>query len=224
MRETNRIDNVVSLLAPPSQEDALTVLTVAGISDTNFLLIGPGVSFEAQVAVSCLLIPEIGDTVLVFYGSIKSTRFIISVLARSNQTSGKVVLPGGNQIRVSPGKMALTSTLIELQGAEKLSMQAPTMDVTAHHYELRTKKTSLVTQSFDFSAIKVRSIIKELCSTANQLYLRAKSCFRVIEDFDDIQAGHQRIDVKGRYRLKSESVNLRAEGFVKIDGSKIDLG
>jgi len=224
LRESERFDNVVSLLQDVTPSSDLSVLTVASVKKDVYQLIGPQFVTEAQLSASCLLLPEVGDTVLAYLGKTSATRFILSVLIKHEASTGTIQLPGNNMIHTMSDKMNLKSSVLTLNATEQLSFQAPSLSMDAHDLHLTSQKISVLASVMNFSAKTITSYVKDWFSTAEQLYLRAKSCFRFIDDFDDTHAGHQRVEVKGRYLHKSESVNMSARGFVKIDGSKIDLG
>lgn len=224
-RETERFNNVVPLFQDSSAgKGAFMVLTVAGANQNHYSVIGPDVCAEVQVSLSCLLVPEIGDTVLVYVGDTFATRFIVSVLARVGASCGKIQLPGNNVIIASENQMSLEATVLDLKAAQSVQVQTPELDMEAKDFQVKSQTVSVWSKALNVSVINVTSFVKDCFATVGQFYLRATSSFRFIDDFDDTHAGHQRIDVKGRYLMSSESVNLNASGFVRIDGSKIDLG
>ncbi len=223
-RESERFDNVVSLFQEISPNSDLSVMTVASVKGDLYQLIGPQLVMDAHLSASCLLVPEVGDTVLAYIGKQSTTCFVLSLLIKTDISSGTVQLPGRNKILAMSDQITLESNAIALNGKEQVTIQAPGLSMAAHDVNLTSQKISVLASAMNFSASHITSFVKDWFSTAEQLYLRAKSCFRFIDDFDDTHAGHQRVEVKGRYLHKSESVNMSARGFVKIDGSKIDLG
>lgn len=223
-KELERSNNVVSLFQEVNNSSDFCILTISSIKHGLYHLIGSTFSTEANVSASCLLLPEVGDTVLVYLGKSPATHYILSVLVRQEQSEGTIQLPGNNQILAKANHMTLESAVLALNAKEQMALQAPLLSMSAYDFELKSHKASIWTSMLNVSVKNLSSFVKDLVSTVENFYFRAKSCFRFIDDFDDTQAGHQSIDVKGRYRLQSESVNLRAQGFVKIDGSKIDLG
>ena len=70
----------------------------------------------------------------------------------------------------------------------------------------------------------ITMIAQTVQSTVGRLILKARNSFSWIENLHETRAGRMRLQIENRFHLKSKHTTILAEGQVKIDGEKIDLG
>lgn len=211
----------------------LVCATVTGQADKWFFLgdidsQNQGALVERALrADSCLIAPECGDTVLVCKGvavGVTAVSFILAVLFRAHPSSGVLELPGGAKICANNGGLALVATEIEIEGQSAVAITAPRVKVVAFSGDLQFKK--LRTSILDLRGVmgNVITVTQNMTSTVGRLVQKATDSFRWTENLDESRAGRMRLQVAERFHLKSRHASVIAEGQVKIDGQKIDLG
>lgn len=195
-----------------------------------FLAAAPGnisSTDRALRAESCLVQPECGDTVLVCQGvtvGLTSVPYILAVLSRADAQNAVLALPGGAQVRVNTGALAFVASDIALEGANSVSLKAPHIAVTAVSGDLRFNRLASTIGELSASMGSVLTVAQTVTSTVGRLVQKATNSFRWTENLDESRAGRMRLQVAERFHLKSRHASVIAEGQVKIDAEKIDLG
>ena len=220
-----------SALPQPQTSPGLVSAVVTGQADKWFFLDAtPGAAAGADRALraeSCLIQPECGDTVLVCQGvavGLTSVPYILAVLSRADAQHGVLALPGGARIRADAGALAFVASDIGLEGSRSVSMKAPQLDVTAAQGELKFNRLVSTVGELSASLGSVRTVAQAVTSTVGRLVQKATNSFRWTENLDESRAGRMRLQVAERFHLKSRHASVVAEGQVKIDAEKIDLG
>lgn len=194
---------------------ALRSAVVAGQADKWFFLSGCATESgeRALRAESCLLQPERGDTVLVCSGvavGVTSVSYILAVLSRTDPQQGALMLPGGATLTADNGNLTVSARQLDLAGDQSLNLKAPNLAITAVQADMTFNNLSTVAQT--------------ITTTVGRLLQKATDSFRWTQNVDESRAGRMRLQVAERLHIKARHASLMAEGQVKIDGDKIDLG
>ncbi len=180
-------------------------------------------SGRAKKSVSCFLQPEIGDEVMIFSGDPHA--FVLSVLSRSSSAcSASIHLPKNSQLTCMEGNLLIESASLTLRGQDDLKLQSASLSMLAKHSDLRMERVNGWFGMIDVRTIGLRLVANQFTSMCGRLIQRAKESFRWVDGKDELRAGHVRIQAKEHVRVTAEHASIRAKGFVKIDGQKIDLG
>ncbi len=216
--------NTLVTLSRPGDAAApgLEYSRVTGRADKWFFLDGP--VERALRADSCLVEPADGDLVLVCSGATAATSFILAVLTRADTNKSTVTLPGGAALCTDQGRLRIDAAGIELAAGQEVSLQAPKVGITAVSGEMSFTHLQTSAQEVNARFGKVTSLALSVQSTVGRLIQKAQDCFRSVENLDETRAGRVRMQVKDRFHLTSRHASVIAEGQVKIDGEKIDLG
>ncbi|MDB5990463.1 MAG: hypothetical protein JWQ10_1866 [Herbaspirillum sp.] len=214
----------------PETSIALRYATIAGRADQWFFLrdATPSSSVSASRALradSCLIEPECGDTVLVCVGNgLGTASYILALLTRADQHSAKLTLPGDVAINTAQGQLSLCADRIALAGGSSVSLAAPEMTVAALKGELKFAALNASAQQVDARFGSAVMLAQSMHASIGKLIQKAKNSFRWIENLDETRAARIRLQVEDRYSLKTKHASLIADGLVKIDGERIDLG
>ena len=73
-------------------------------------------------------------------------------------------------------------------------------------------------------SVPVDELFNTLSATLGRLLSRSIESFRSVQGLDETRAGRSSTIVQDHHQLRAGHITTRAEGFVKIDGQKIDLG
>lgn len=201
----------------------LVYATVTGRADKWFFLSSADPTLERAVrADSCLIEPDCGDTVLACNGGAAS--YILAVLTRATPGQAALMLPGGVSMHTDEGKFSVQAEEMNLSARSNLSMQAPQIALTGINGEVRFQRLNTTAQQVRAHFGAVHTMAQSVTSTVGRLVQRVRDSFRWTDNLDETRAGRMRVQVSDRYDLKAKHATVRAEGQVRIDGDKIDLG
>ncbi len=192
---------------------------------------------RAQVAPSCLLAPEDGDVVLLCLtpelplpASLDGTRVlpcrqhVLAVLSRTDPSQAAVVMPGGVRLAVQQGNLQIEARQIDLAASAGLSARTPHFALEAVHGDLRFGHVQASALRFAGCIGDLTLVARNVSSQAVRLVQKVRNSFRTVEELDDLQAGRTRWQVEGHAQLHARQATVLADGVVKIDGQRIDLG
>jgi hypothetical protein len=215
----------VHLIHRPQSPDTHTVseARVTGKADQHFLLDHPECP-AAGVAFSCLLQPCVGDTVLISQPDHGQQGFILAILRRPDASQGELQLPGDTRVTLGSQGMRVQSNKVQLEGRESLDLTAPALNLTAVTSSVKVKHWQSWFDTVESCAVNVQLTAKTVSCTVGRLIQRLVESFRKTDGLDETRAGRMRVHVEGHHQTHAQHLTSTAQGFVKIDGQKIDLG
>ncbi|MFK7986719.1 MAG: DUF3540 domain-containing protein [Sandaracinaceae bacterium] len=181
--------------------------------------------FEARVAASCLLAPEVGDAVLLSVPT-RGPSYVLAVLERRSDAPARLVVEGGDvQIDAPDGRLSMSSPhgVDAVSGAD-LRFVSRELDVTAK--DARLSFTSMVTDARSLLArIGVAdTAFDTLETTATRLTQRLVRSYRFVEDQEVVRAGSLDTRARESLVLRAKDALLNARRLVRLDGEQIHLG
>lgn len=202
----------------------LQTVTITGYVNHWFLVQGSALVERVRIAASCLIQPEVGDTVLVYSPENAKDGFILSVLIQANPNQAFVQLPGGVGFDVSEGNLNLKAKELSLHSTESMHFQTPSLHISASRAQTNIKQASGLFQSIDIQALRISTTAKVMTTVAKRLIEKVVDSFRWVDQTDQTHAGRVRTKVEGHFHVQSRHTTMRSDGHVRIDGEKIDLG
>jgi hypothetical protein len=203
---------------------ALVYATVTGRADKWFFLSSPDLSLaRALRADSCLIEPESGDTVLVCKGGSQAS-YVLAVLARATPAQAMLKLPGDVSLHTAQGQLRVQAEQLELNGRQRVAVVGGQVEVAGVRGDVCFQQLNTSAQQVNARFGAVSSIAQSITSTVDRLVQKARDSFRWTENLEETRAGRVRFQIKDRFHLKARHTTMLAEGQVKIDGEKIDLG
>lgn len=193
---------------------------------------------RAQVAPSCLLAPQDGDVVLLCLtpdlpvaepregamSVLPCRQHVLAVLSRTDEAPATVQLPGGARLVTQEGSLRIEGRQIDIAAAAGLHARTSQLTLEAARGELRFGHANASAGSFTGVIGEMQLFARNLSSHVGRLVQKARSSFRTVEELDDLRAGRTRWEVEGHAQLHARQATVLAEGSVKIDGQRIDLG
>ncbi|WP_231927853.1 DUF3540 domain-containing protein [Caballeronia cordobensis] len=214
-------------IARPGGDPAidLAYATVTGRADRWFLFdAAGGAPLRALRAESCLIEPECGDTVLVAAGGPNAISYVLAVLARAQRSGAALVLPGDVALHTDDGALRVEAASVDLKASRSLTMQAPDIALTGVRGEMKFQRVEAAIQQLHAGFGTISTVAQQVTSTVGRLIQRARDSVRFIDDTDETRAGRVRMQVEERMHVSARHATILAEGQVKIDADKIDLG
>ena len=201
----------------------LTTARITGATPNGVLLDLPGHP-HAHVAISCLLEPQTGDTVLLSCDTANNEHYVLAILERPDTSHGALTLPGNTRIHLAPDQFELQTGKVALNATRQLDLNSAQVNLTAASSTVNVKHWQGWFDTVEAGAVNITLVAKTLSSRLGRLIQRAAESFRKTEGLDELQAGRSRTHIDGHQQTRAGHITTVAEGSVKIDGKKIDLG
>jgi len=180
-------------------------------------------TYQALRAKSCLVAPEIGDTVLC--ASAPEGTFVLEVLQGGEGAPTQLIADGDLDIQSRGGRIALSSP----EGIDLVSGGA--VALTSAEVHVRAAKGSVAIEELGFfgrlvqaQVAKVTLVAEEVDSVLTRLTQRAKRVFRFVEEVDQTRAGTVDLRAQGLVGIRGENAVISARVLAKVDGEQIHLG
>lgn len=214
--------------------------TVCGRAGAWLFVRGSEGEQRAQVAPSCLLAPEDGDVVLLCLVSdmplaaprdgavnvLPCRQHVLAVLSRAApaQAQATLALPGGASLVAQDGGLRIEGREVDIAASAGLRARTPRFTLEAGHGALRFGHAEASAGSFTGVVGEMQLFARNLSAQVGRLVQKVRSSFRTVDELDDLRAGRTRWEVEGHAQLHARQATVLAEGTVKIDGQRIDLG
>ena len=215
----------------------LCTATVCGQAGDWFTLrLADGQEQRALRAPSCLLQPRVGDGVLLCASApperaaaarvtaLPCQWHVLAVLLRCDADSGTLQLPGGARLQADGGTLALQADELRLDGRARVHARTADLQVDAPRADLRLGRVQASAQALSAVLGELQLIGRKLHSRFDWLVQKARNSVRQVDELDDLRAGRTRWEVEGHAQMHARQATVLAEGAVKIDGARIDLG
>ncbi|NQW85172.1 MAG: DUF3540 domain-containing protein [Alcaligenaceae bacterium] len=202
----------------------MTQAILIGQTENWFFLQSARGESRARCAVSCLLVPEIGDTVLLSASEDPMSSYILAILLRPTSDHSMLKLPGGATMSTAQGQLSIQAASVCITGEQALQFETSALKLNASEAEIRIRRLHGWFEQVQTYVDTLKLVAKNTTATIERRLLRARESFKWIEQVDETRAGRIRLDVKGRLQVQSRHTSIKSEGFVSIDGKKINLG
>ncbi|WP_250478467.1 MULTISPECIES: DUF3540 domain-containing protein [unclassified Caballeronia] len=218
--------NLVPMMRASNDEAAsLVYATVTGRAGQWYFLSAADGSLERALrADSCLVEPDCGDSVLVCRAGANVAAYVLAVLARAVPDSADLLLPGGVALHAAQGGLRIDAARIRMNATSEVAIGAPRVAVEGVIGDLAFDRMNASIRETQARFGIVRTVAREMTSTVERLVQKARTSFRWTEDVDETRAGRVRMQVEERLHITAQHASVLAEGHVRIDGEKIDLG
>jgi hypothetical protein len=176
----------------------------------------------ARRAAGCLLAPRPGDLVLVLEGGADEERFILSVLDRA---SGPSVLefPGGLEVRAPGGDVLIGSRTFGVEASQEAAIASPRLSLAAGDASMRFGVLDLLARKLEAGLEQVTSACDSVRFAASTFWSRIGRSFGSV-GFALTRAKRMRVEVEGRFGVKSGQASILAKDEVTVDADRINIG
>lgn len=229
--------SIASLASAPAASARLVTGTVVGRAGAWLFVRSAEGEHRAQIATSCLLMPEDGDSVLLCLTSdlplpgahdgmhvLPCHQHVIAVLSRADAARSSVVLPGGVRLATQEGNLRIEGREVDIDATVGLKARTPHLTLEATRGDLRFGHADASAGSFTGCIGELRLAARQVGTHIGRLVQKLRSSYRTVEELDDLRAGRTRWEVEGHAQLHARQATVLAEGTVKVDGARIDLG
>jgi len=210
-------------------ENTQPILEYGHISEVNgrhFTVLTSYGEIVTERAVSCLVQPEMGDTVLLSL-DMPGNNFILSVLRRDAGKRGEtsILFDGEVNLHVNDGNLSLTSDKgITVGSREDVTCVGRKLSVHADEGEVTIKNCSFLGT---FLHVQVERF-KHVADIADSIYRRwtqrLENAFRFVKEEEEVQTGSTRYLVEDTLTMHSKNAVHMSEEIVTINAEQIHLG
>lgn len=197
---------------------------ISGQTEQWFFLQTARGELRARCAISCLIAPEIGDTVLLSVSEDPMSSYILAILLRPVGDHGVLNIPGGGTLKTTNGHLVIQAEAVSIQGTKALNLDTSELTVRALETEVRIGRLRSWLEQAQTFVDTLKLVAKSTTATVERRILKATESFKWIEQVDETRAGRVRMDIEGRFQMQSRHTSIKSEGLVAIDGKKINLG
>lgn len=193
---------------------------VIASGDNNWLVQDAHGTRRMRRALSCLLLPEVGDVVAGLPAAEPGGGWIVAVLERNPAPDQA---PAPQRLRVD-GDLSL-----EVQGqwrtqAASAQLQAESVSVQAQTLSTRFDVHRSLGRLVEATVSCTRWVGQELTAVVDRWSQHSQSSSRQVEGMDRAEAGHMELRAKGVLHAHGQHVLTEGENLVKTRGGQIHFG
>ena len=198
---------------------------VTGLREGGLLgVVTEGGDYRAKRAASCLLEPEIGDTVALLTTQAGAC-YVTAVLEREPGAASRIVADGDLEVQLATGKLTFAAQEgINLLAAKEVSVSAGALRVNAREGNFVLERLSLLGGVASAELAKIKVVAGSLDQVLDRFSQRVKRSFRKVEELDQVKAEHIDYAASASMSLHAQNALVTAEELVKVDGEQIHVG
>ena len=198
--------------------------TVSDQDPNGFIVQTESGHFPAKPALSCLIVPEVGDKVQLLRDS-EGVCYILSILERSPETDVVIAFKGNVQMNSLKGSLCFVANQnIDLISAKDVNLVSENLDATAKVSRFQLGNLTVFSTTVSAYTEQVKVFAESIDTVLDRWSLRAKNCFRWIEGMDHLKASELFRLVRNTLTMHSRHAIISAEKDIKIDGERVHMG
>jgi hypothetical protein len=224
MKNGKMMNNVHAIYNETAAATDLVQVTVVGRFGSELLVSVGGQTRQIRCAASCLLTPNLGDTVLVALGQNDHSSFVLSVLLQADDEGGDLLLPGGTVLKATKDQFEIESPNLRMTATKSFNVTSPLVLMKSYFADLSVDFLRAKMISAESHISRMKGFAGAVSWTVNRMVQKVRNSVCEVDELMEVRAGRQRTTVEGACHTQARHVSMTAEGSVKIDGEKIDLG
>jgi len=183
-----------------------------------------GALWSCRRAASCLLKPQPGDTVLMS-GPDSRRVYLIAVIEQADASQSRIEVPGDLHLSAPAGEVSIDSaTDIRLRSAAGLEMKATQWSLDAGQAQCHVADMRYTGQTLDATVGRLRLVGKLFESVADRMVQMARSALRLVDEVDQVRAGHLDVRAQETAVIHGKHVLLTGKELMKVDAGQIHMG
>jgi len=207
----------------PEKGPGMSTATITQILGDGYILKGSQGTVKARKAFSCLVEPEVNDTVL-FAADDSGRRIIVAIVERPDRDGLTLSLPGGAQLNAGDGALAVTAPEQVSLASRKMHSFSETSVYKTREAVVAWDKVTATGSELQASYKTVRLISNLINTLADQVIDRFKGYVRKTRAHDVVQSGQMTRKADGLYAVDSTHTIMTSKEATKIDGDKLLMG
>lgn len=181
-------------------------------------------TLEARRAVSCLVEPLPGDTVVTSQAP-SGHCYILGILEREAEATTRLAFEGDVTLESQEGRLRITGREgIDLVSTGQTALVSRRLAVHSGEAEVNVPSMSYLGTLLQAQVETVKLFGRACDSVFERVSQRVRRCYRWVEELDQLKAGQLSYLVKKLMSLRGKYSVITAEEDVRIDGDKILMG
>ena len=181
-----------------------------------------GYLWTCQRAASCLLMPQLGDTVLIS-GPNAEQVYLIAVIKQSSPTHSLIQIQGELELEATQLSFK-TQEVLSLRSQDALVMQSEQVQLATDQAQFLVNDMQYVGKQVHSQIGIVRLLGKVYESIVDRLSFMSKDSFKVTENVEHNRAGTLDIQAEQSARIHANYTMLTGKDLVKVDAKQIHMG
>lgn len=203
--------------------NALGVVTGA-LPGGVYTVISDDMELRCQRAASCLLRPEIGDTVLVC-GPDAQRLYLTAVAEQADARESRIDVSGDLTLASTHGSVAVESeTALHLRGKQSLDIGTSQFKVDASAADCRVGRLTYQGDEMEATVLNIRVIGRLYEAVMDRLVHLSRTAFRMTEGVDQVRAGRIDYQAEETVRVHAKDTLVTATRLAKVDARQIHMG
>jgi len=180
-----------------------------------------GIRF-AEVAVSCLVVPEIGDSVLV---CTHDTRVhVLAVVSRTEPAPLTLRIGTSVNIDIRGNLIVHADESIIMIGNREAQLRAPKIELSGNSVDVNADNLTLAARTCHWLADALESTARVIKQSADFWSVHARTHHRRVDDIELVRAGHVDLKVDEILNVASTHTIMQSRETIRIDGKLIQVG
>lgn len=197
--------------------------TIQGGFGREFMVQSTRGAYRATLAFSCLVKPEIGDSVLVNAGDKES--HILAIIDRPTNKDITMAFQGDVSMQAKSGKIDLVShEEVGLTSAKKINMVSTELGINTAKANVQATELSVSGDKVVSRWRDVHSFSSAMNMITERLIQRIKNSFKTVEGVDQLTSQNYLQTVGKTMSVRSRDSVITARKDMKIDGERIHMG
>jgi len=202
--------------APPAVRQGV----VTAVGENGLSIAVSGKTVRARKAFSCIIEPEVQDTVLCCRDD-TGTFFVLAIMDRPRNQAMKLVFPSDATLESASGSVNVFSKKAINMAAKDISAFSKNAVHKSDQGYIAFDRITASGTEVHASYKTVRLISGLINTMARQVIDKFKGYIRHTEDNDQVQAGQLTRRTSGLYSMDSRNTVMISKKETKIDGEKI---
>lgn len=177
---------------------------------------------RANRSASCLIVPKIGDKVLLV--AVDNELYILSVLTTADNRGVELASDGDLTIRANNGTVAVAAENIDLLASNRQHIVSPQLVVTAGKGQVHCQHASIQGEKLVARWGQAEWLIEKLSTIVNHLHEHYQHVFRRVDGVDKTSSNQSFHNVDKCLSIRAEHANITTRKDMKIDGERIHMG
>ena len=205
----------------PTASNNIDKAIVKAVNNNLLLVVSSQGVQNAKVAASCLISPEVGDSVLIC--TLEQECFITAVLEKQSQAH-KINIPGDLTLSAS-GSTTLSSSqgITQVSGGD-VTIAAKKINQVSSEQSITTDALSVHAQDSKLQSKQINVVAEQSNTIINRCYQKADQVMRWVETIETLNIGTWVQNIKGTLNSRANNQIMTAKSDVKVDAERIHMG
>lgn len=183
-----------------------------------------GHQWRTKLAASCLLLPQVGDQVLIS-GPEASRVYLIAVVEQADPLRTELETLGDMVLRSRTGSVSLNAAKdVSLTGVESVGIDTAALTLQAKQASFVTEKMQYVGAEVTATVGSTRVVGKVYEAIMDRLSFLSRVTFRAAEEVEHVRAGSLDYRADKSARLHASYTMVTGDNLVKVDAKQIHMG